>query len=191
MSKPGVFREAIDNDQNGEDILLKSKIKLEQKDRLKRAKKIDGDIKGKICFNRHGINHVVESRFFGANRLGINSGKSSSWPSESSRPQPPSLSPKESNTYDDVAVNQSNDVFKVKTAEGSDETPSRSLTGRKRKTEVTPTSPTNNQEKQYTPNDQSAKTPNLSVTTQYEQTYEKCVYVLSVSDGEATSFRCH
>ena len=88
---------------------------------------IDGDINGKICFNRHGINHVVESRFFGANRLGINSGKSSSWPSESSRPQPLSLSPKESNTYDDVAVNQSNDVFKVKTAEGSDETPSRSF----------------------------------------------------------------
>ena len=111
--------------------------------------------------------------------------------SRSSRPQPPSLSPKESNTYDDVAVNQSNDVFKVKTAEGSDETPSRSLTGRKRKTEVTSTSPTNKEEKQYTPNDQSTKTPNLSVTTQYEQTYEKCVYVLSVSDGEATSFRCH
>ena len=183
MSKPGVFSEAIDNDQNGEDII--------QKDRLKRAKKIDGDIKGKICFNWHGINHVVESRFFGAKRLGINSGKSSSWPSESSRPQPPSLSPKESNTHDDVAVNQSNDVFKVKTAEGSDETPSRSLTGRKRKTEVTSTSPTNKEKKQYTPNDQSANTPNLSVTIQYEQTYEKCVYVLSVSDGEATSFRCH
>ena len=42
-SKPGVFSEAIDNDQNGEDII--------QKDRLKRAKKIDGDIKGKICLN--------------------------------------------------------------------------------------------------------------------------------------------
>ena len=90
--------------------------------------------------------------------------------SRSSRPQPPSLSPKESNTYDDVAVNQSNDVFKVKTAEGSDETPSRSLTGRKRKTEVTSTSPTNKEEKQYTLNDQSTKTPNLSVTIQYEQT---------------------
>ena len=111
--------------------------------------------------------------------------------SRSLRPQPPSLSPKESNTYDDVSIDQSDDVFKVKTAEGSDETPSTSLTGRKRKTEVTSTSPTNKEEKQYTPNDQSAKTPNLSVTTQYEQTYEKCVYVLSVSDGEATSFRCH
>ena len=55
MSKPGVFSEAIDNDQNGEDII--------QKDRLKRAKKIDGDIKGKICLNRHGINHIVESNW--------------------------------------------------------------------------------------------------------------------------------
>ena len=62
MSKPGVFREAIDNDQNGEDILLKSKIKLEQKGRSKRTKKIDGDIKDKICLNRHGNDHVVESR---------------------------------------------------------------------------------------------------------------------------------
>ena len=51
LFKPGSIHEATDNDQNGEDILLKSKIKLEQKDRLKRAKKIDGDIKGKICFN--------------------------------------------------------------------------------------------------------------------------------------------
>ena len=90
-----------------------------------------------------------------------------------------------------MAVKQSNDVFKVKTAEGSDETPSRSLTRRKRKTEVTSTSPTNKEKKQYTPNNQSANTPNLSVTIQYEQTYEKCVYVLSVSDDEATSFRCH
>ena len=69
-----------------------------------------------------------------------------------------------------MAVKQSNDVFKVKTVEGSDETPSRSLTGRKRKTEVTSTSPTNKEEKQHTLNDQSTKTPNLSVTTQYEQT---------------------
>ena len=103
--------------------------------------------------------------------------------SRSSRPQPPSLSPKESNTYDDVSIDQSNDVFKVKTAEGSDETPSTSLTGRKRKTQVTSTSPTNRKEKQYTPYDQSAKTRNLSVTTQDEQTHEKCVCMLSVSDG--------
>ena len=41
--KPGEYSEAMDNDQNGEDTI--------QKDRLKRAKKIDGDIKGKICFN--------------------------------------------------------------------------------------------------------------------------------------------
>ena len=84
-----------------------------------------------------------------------------------------------------------NDFFKIKTAEGSEQAPSTSLTGRKRKTKGKSTSPKNKEEKQYTPNDQSAKTQNLSVTTQYEQTYEKCVYVLSVSDGEATSFRCH
>ena len=40
MSKPGVFSEAIDNDQNGEDILLKSKIKLEQNERSKRTKEM-------------------------------------------------------------------------------------------------------------------------------------------------------
>ena len=111
--------------------------------------------------------------------------------SRSSRPQAHSASPKETNTYYDVSVDQRNDVFKVKSAEGSDETPSTSLTGRKRKTQVTSTSPTNREEKQYTPYDQSAKTQNLSVTTQDEQTYEKCVRMLSVSDGEATSFRCH
>ena len=111
--------------------------------------------------------------------------------SRSSRTQAPSSSPKETNTCDDVSVDHTNDVFKVKTAEGSGQTPSTSLTGRKRKTQVTSTSPTNRKEKQYTPYDQSAKTRNLSLTAQDEQTHEKCVYVLSVSDGEATSFRCH
>ena len=90
-----------------------------------------------------------------------------------------------------MAVKQSNDVFKVKTAEGSDETPSRSLTGRKRKTEVTSTSPTNKEEKQHTPNDQSAKTPNLSVTTQHEQTYENVCTCYPFRMEKSTSFRCH
>ena len=153
----------MDNDQNEEDTI--------QKDRLKRAKKIDGDIKGKICLNRHGINHVVESRFFGATVSVSIRAKALRGPvSRSSRPQPPFLLPKEINTCDDVSVDHTKEVFKVKTAEGSDETPSTSLTGRKRKTKVTSTSPTNKEEKQYTPNDQSTKTPNLSVTTQYEQT---------------------
>ena len=94
--------------------------------------------------------------------------------SRSLRPQPPSLSPKEPNTYDDMSIDQSDDVFKVKTAEGSDATPSTSLTGRKRKTEVTSTSSTNREEKQYTPYDQSAKTRNLSLTAQDEQKEKSC-----------------
>ena len=41
--------------------------------------------------------------------------------------------------------------------------------------------------KQYTPDDQSAKARNLFVTTQDEQTYEKSVYMSSVSDREVDS----
>ena len=101
--------------------------------------------------------------------------------SRSSRPQTPSSSPKETNTCDDVSVDHKNDVFKVKTAEGSEQAPSTSLTGRKRKqskategkTQVTSTSPTNRKEKQSRPYDQAAKPRNLSVTQKIEQKHEK------------------
>ena len=56
--------------------------------------------------------------------------------SRSSRPQAHSSSPKEANTYDDVSVDQRNDVFKVKTAEGSEQATSTSLTERKRKQQI-------------------------------------------------------
>ena len=61
MSKPGSLHEAIDNDRNGEATLLKSKGKLEQKDRSKRAKEIDGDTNDKVCLKRHNNDHVDES----------------------------------------------------------------------------------------------------------------------------------
>ena len=121
--------------------------------------------------------------------------KSSGPVSRSSRPQTPSSSPKETNTCDDMSVEHKNDVFKVKTAERSKQSPSTFLTGRKRKqhktaegkTQVTSTSPTNRKEKQYTPYDQSAKARNLSVTSKDEQTHEKRVCKSSPSDRKVDS----
>ena len=52
MSKPGSFHEAIDNDRNGEDTLLKSKGKQEQKDRSKRAKEIGGK-SNNVCLEQN------------------------------------------------------------------------------------------------------------------------------------------
>ena len=70
----------------------------------------------------------------------------------------PTLSSKEINTIDDVSGDHINDVFEVKTAEGNEQAPSTSFTGRKRKqhkaaegkTQMTSSSPTNRKEKQYT-----------------------------------------
>ena len=125
MSKPGSLHEAIDNDRNGEATLLKSKGKLEQKDRSKRAKEIDGDTKDKVFLDRHSNGHGDHSRLFGAtDPVSIRAYAPGGPVSRSSRPQPPFLSPKEINTCDDVSVDRTRDVFKVKTAEGSDETPS-------------------------------------------------------------------
>ena len=112
--------------------------------------------------------------------------------SRSSRPQTPSSSPKETNTCDDVSVDHKNDVFKVKTAEGSEQAPSTSLTGRKRsqhkavegKTQVTSTSQTNRKEKQSAPNYQSDKPRNLSATSRDEEKHENRECKSSPNDGE-------
>ena len=56
-SKSGSFPEAIDDERNGKATLLKSKVKLEQKDQSKRAKKIDGDSKSKVCLDQSSNSH--------------------------------------------------------------------------------------------------------------------------------------
>ena len=141
----------------------------------KRTKAIGKNSKDKVCLDRHSNGHGGKSRLFGATDPVFIRAYAFGGPvSRSSRPQAHSASPKETNTYDDVSVDQRNDVFKVKTAEGSEQATSTSLNGRKKKqhkaaegkTQVTSTPLTNRKEKQYTPYDQSAKTRNLSVTTQ-------------------------
>ena len=121
-----------------------------------RTKAIGKTSKYKVYRDQSNENNGDHSRLFGGNDpVSIRENALGGPVSRSSRPQTPSSSPKEINTCDDVSVDHKNDVFKVKTVEGSEQAPSTSLTGRKReqhkategKTQVTSTSPTDRKEK--------------------------------------------
>ena len=148
----------------------------------KRTGAISQSSKNKVCWDLSNGVHNDHTKHFGASEPDSTQAHAHGGPvsRSSPRPQTPSLSATETNTRDDVSVDHKNEGFNAKPAEGSEQAPSTSLTGRKRKPskategkiQATSTSPTHIKDKQSTTYDQLAKPRNLSGTSKDGQAHE-------------------